>query len=486
MKSNVKKTLLAHLLLGAGALSVTAPSQAVSLSQDGVGQVLIYPYYTVRGGFDTYLSVVNHTSQAKALKVRFRESKNGREVLNFNLYLGGRDVWTAAVVATPQGAKMITADKSCTAPGIPAGGVDFVNFAFNGVKVPGLGHAGGDGEDQSLDRTREGYFEIIEMGTITSSDVALAVSHQSGIPANCDLVQTSAMDMSIGGGATAAAPPSGGLSGTVTLINVSAGTDYSHDPVVLSGFSNVNLWQAPGSTLPDLSSATPKTSLLIKDDVAVASTWARGVDAVSALLMHDSLFNEFVMEPTTLSGTDWVVTMPTKHFYVPVVGNPVQPVAPFGSEFDADLGGACEVTVKARFEPVAEFPGFPTYDRAQEKISSPDMIFIGVPDVPTLCWESSVFTFIPPMLDDERSNVLHSPLAAPILVLRASFTNGWMEIPLAGSAANVLTSRNGDIYKGLPAIGFMVQDFVNGNVNGLLSNYGGSFNHKYTRSINGK
>ena len=35
----------------------------------------------------------------------------------------------------------------------------------------------------------------------------------------------------------------------------------------------------------------------------------------------------------------------------------------------------------------------------------------------------------------------------------------------------------------LPVIGFAVQDFSNGNVGGVLSNYGGLFSHKYVRNI---
>ena len=47
------------------------------------------------------------------------------------------------------------------------------------------------------------------------------------------------------------------------------------------------------------------------------STWSTGTaDAVSAVLMHDSVMNEFVLDTATKSGTDWVVTMPTKRYYV--------------------------------------------------------------------------------------------------------------------------------------------------------------------------
>jgi hypothetical protein len=68
------------------------------------GSVLLYPYYTVRadgGGnstayYDTLISVVNTTTSFKAVKVRFLEGKRSAEVLDFNLFLSPRDVWTGA------------------------------------------------------------------------------------------------------------------------------------------------------------------------------------------------------------------------------------------------------------------------------------------------------------------------------------------------------------------------------------------------------
>jgi len=89
----------------ATAFGAAVPAHAVNLNPDGLGQALIYPYYTVRtadGGnaFNTYLSVVNTAAQAKAVRLRVREGRAGKPVLDFNLYLGPNDVWTAAMVPT--------------------------------------------------------------------------------------------------------------------------------------------------------------------------------------------------------------------------------------------------------------------------------------------------------------------------------------------------------------------------------------------------
>ena len=93
-----RKNLTAAVLAGlAGAAGIAGTAQAVNMNPDGLGQVLVYPYYTANDGNQTILSVVNTTDQAKAVKVRFLEGFNSREVLDFNLYLSHHDVWVAAI-----------------------------------------------------------------------------------------------------------------------------------------------------------------------------------------------------------------------------------------------------------------------------------------------------------------------------------------------------------------------------------------------------
>src|SRR5262245_1733442 len=98
-----KKKSLYAALAGVSALGVTGAAQAVNVNPDGLGQVLIYPYYTTRAdatgnAYATLMSVINSTQSAKAVKVRFLEGKNSREVLDFNLFLSPFDVWTAAIL----------------------------------------------------------------------------------------------------------------------------------------------------------------------------------------------------------------------------------------------------------------------------------------------------------------------------------------------------------------------------------------------------
>jgi hypothetical protein len=469
-----KKKSLCAALAGIGALGVAGAAQAVNLNPDGLGQVLIYPYYTTRtdgagNAYNSLLSVVNTTASVKAVKVRFLEGKNSREVLDFNLYLSPKDVWTTAVGTMGSGAGIVTTDKSCTLPPIPpVTGKAFVNFAFTG--------SADDGGGSGLDRTTEGYVEIIEMASYADdSDTAANVTHVGGVPPGCG-DQTDAL------GLAEALPPTGGLMGGISLINVNSGADYTEDAVALDNFSTLSLYTSAGVTTPDLSAAFPPASIVIANNQVYQSTWGLGsADPVSALLMHDHIMNEFVLDSITNSGTDWVVTMPTKRFYVSKGTG--QPPTLFQRNFNK-TDGACDDVNLAIF------------DREENTTSTPIDFS---PPPPTLsnsiCWEANVITF-------NNSNVLGS---ANVANVNTTFENGWLDMgffPTTGDPS-VHTLFNGNTtiaplgaapggttavtYVGLPVVGFALQSFANGavTVGGVttLSNYGGNFVQKGTRSI---
>lgn len=452
-----RKSVYAAVLAGLGAVGVAGTASAVHINPDGLGQALIYPYYTVRAGNDTYLSVVNSTNSTKAVKVRFLEGKNSREVLDFNLYLSPYDVWTGAIVATTDGAKLITADKSCTTPAIPAGGKDFVNYQYSGVNT--------DGEDASLDRTREGYFEIIEMGDVINATYQANVKHTNGTPKDCGAMQNltaadfvDSIDISI---------PTGGLGGKVELLGPALGTAFGVDAVAIDAWATSSHWFIPGSVFPNLATPTGGTSNVFNAGAVRTTAWAASIDAVSATMMHDNIINEFMLDTATLSGTDWVVTMPTKNQYVTVDTNPssrtgrghTAALPPFAENFGID--GSCD--------PVA----LTLHDR-EEAVAPGDFSPLPPGQVSALCWESTVVTF-------NNSDVLGSVNSTNITT---GYENGWLNMGLVDNAlVNVLT--NGvDSYYGLPVVGFMVQDYTNNNAApGIMATYGNNFSHKFTRLI---
>ena len=412
-----KKKSLYLAVAGVSALGAGSAG-AVTLNADGLGQVLLYPYYTVRetsagNSYVSLLSVVNSTVSAKAVKVRFLEGKNSREVLDFNLYLSHHDVWVAEIKPTADGAGIWTPDNSCTDPAVSQDENNpnaFVNFAYVG--------SADDPANDDLDRTREGYVEIIEMGAMWGYGEFYA-THVNGVPNDCDSLRA-------GGGSAAefyTTFPVGGLFGSMTLINVGTGVDFGYDPVALTQFSSSPLWRPPGDTAPSLSDADP-TSLVVNADffdaAAYLTQWGsgNGVDAVSAVLMHDNLYNEFVLDAGTASKTDWIVTMPTKRYYYSAAASDkeLKVLKLFQRNFKST--GACDDVNIVR------------YDREERTVKSPGSFSPPAPTVKdSLCWEANVITF-------NSSNVFGSKNVAN---LTTTFANGWasFNFPLVNSSAGI-------------------------------------------------
>jgi len=465
MKNFKTKTLVAAFA-GLSAVGATGVAEAVYLNGDGLGQVLIYPYYTVRGkgvagvaNFDTYLSVVNTTASAKAVKVRFIEGRNSAEVLDFNLFLSKQDVWVAGVLRTAEGAGVFTPDKSCTVPVVsadPAAPTPFVNYAYVG-----------DGAGDTLDRTREGYVEIIEMGTITSTTVETSVTHVAGVPP-CWLKPSLLADATVSG---AVGIPSGGLFGGVTLINVLAGEDFTADAVALDNFRDTGKYDVPGDIKPDLQDVSTFAQWTDGANAYEADWISQAVDNVSAILMRGAVYNEFVLDAGTKSTTDWVLTMPTKRYYYSSTGK-VKYL--FQRNFSAT--GACD-DVSAKI-----------YDR-EEQIKTTPPGFSPPPPAGkpgTICWEANVLTF-------NGGNALGS---TNNVSLSTAYANGWMDLSFPVAANTIYTGNHHELvtdngtFQGLPIIGFAVQTFNNGTLADsagklIQSSYGGNFLHKYKRTVVG-
>jgi hypothetical protein len=318
-------SMLKHLAAGLPILASLA-AHAVYLNPLGPGQALLYPYYTARtsagNAFNTYVSVANTGLDAVVAKVRFREGRNSRLVAEFNLYLWGGDMWTAALIPDGDGTRLVTRDRSCTNPAIPAEGLAFSNAAYA---------AGDDGAGIGLERTREGHLEVIEMATL--SFPASGAINPSSPSLNCAAVQGAAPSL----GALGA--PAGALIGTATLINVASGLDASYVPDVLARLTSAAFYTAPGAAGTDFDSPqVDPVSAAIIGNVSYRLTWNRGIDAVNSVLMSELFENEFVMDTATRSKTDWVMTWPTRRLLVD--GSSAQ--EPFHAPFPGPANFSCE------------------------------------------------------------------------------------------------------------------------------------------------
>ncbi len=187
-----KKTKIAAVtaaVLGLSAAGFMSTAQAVSVDESGAtGQVLVFPYYNVNNGFSTSFHITNTTSDYKAIKVRFRESKTSNDVLDFNLYMSPYDVFTMGLTKGADGKVWLsTADNSCTFPSIadePNRSVE-LRDVYDSVEAADLA---------------EGYLEVIEMGVVMG-DATVEVKgknkliandgivHEGDTPKNCDLIR---------------------------------------------------------------------------------------------------------------------------------------------------------------------------------------------------------------------------------------------------------------------------------------------------------
>ncbi|WP_026331424.1 hypothetical protein [Thioalkalivibrio sp. ALE11] len=470
----MNKKLLPLAVLTAVATGGLSTAQAVNVNPDGLGEVLLYPFYSVEGGNDTYVSVTNTTDQVKAVKVRFIEAMNSQEVLDFNLYLSPNDMWTAAITDDGDGgAELVTQDTSC-APGLNPGGEAFRDFEFSQS----------DDSVRDRGRTREGYVEIIEMGVLDPADSAIAAQYDGaihtseGVPANCD-----ALNQAWDGGVWSTEEDegiistdgegqrlTGGLYGSGTIINPADGTNATYSATALDGWfpdDARSLHTNPGSLSPSLASGREEALIFNNGELVELDFFETepnaALNAVSAVLMHDSIANDYNTDPLVGAGTDWVMTFPTKRDYV---NGADAPHAPFTEAWKTVTSTACEPIDISYWDREEREPGTTGIELSPQPPGDPGE---------ALCYEANVMTF-------NESNVLYGSDRVR-RDLSTDFDAGWLEMSFAESGQK-LEDFDGNAIYGLPVIGFAVQNLRNDAVeDGVMANYAGLVNHKGTRDI---
>lgn len=452
-----KNSLSTAIVAGvAGVAGLAGMANAVNINPDGLGQVLLYSYYTVNGGNTTLISVVNTTERDKAVKVRFLESLNSAEVLDFNLYLSEYDVWTASLVQTPGGAALRTDDNSCTSPngvgkdwdasGNPGPNSAFVPFEFQSNTPDAVGQQGivrlngsPTGTQVAIsaaERMRQGHVEIIEMGDLFNDGTFTPsnwVTHQASTlrPLNCAAIDaafsipggrwlTPAQGGPANGGpGNAVNAPSGGLFGGAVIVDVVFGRALSYNADAIAGFYNpvglvepasyfapgtVDLHTFPGSIRPSLVDARTEadgsaTARIFEPSGVVVSAnfqgGTSGVDAVSAAIMSRFIYNEFNLEAGLQAATEWVVTFPTKRSHT--YGRTGLDVRPFTD--NVNTNGEAPGSTPFDLFGLCEVYNFSVWDREESPgtVSSTPIISppppAGVQALPLLCWESNIIAF---------------------------------------------------------------------------------------------
>jgi hypothetical protein len=358
-------TLNAAVLSGRGLpsggfLGMTTANTMV-VNPDGVGHVLLVPYYSAQNGNATILSITNVDPQiAKAVKVRFRSALNGDTVFDLTVFLSPNDVWNGVVTqdAATGLAQFSSADKTCTLPALSPG----VNYPFNTARINAKLSAA-----DKANQTREGNIEVITMADIppqfAQGTLYNAVFQTNGQPGNCaspaitaTLVDAPSESVAAGMGF---ATPTSGLEGSWTLINVPQTLTFSGNATAVqaidgstgqAGRANYVLFpqtsalvgNADGMTADPLLRSDP---LATKTAVSVATAYvpATGTLPILNAQMFDfpdlstpylagmtvpmlqvselgkalaarALANDYATDPAVNAATDWVFSFPTKRY----------------------------------------------------------------------------------------------------------------------------------------------------------------------------
>lgn len=481
MKTN--RTILA----AAVGLAFCTSASAVNLNPRGLGQVLIYPYYSVNQGQDTLFSMTNAGDVGKVVHVRFHEGYNGRVALDFLVFLSAHDVWTAAISATSDaagnGAVLRTPDHSCTLPAIPATGLSFTSLDYAGGT--GATHPA-DGGPKTLDRTREGHIEVVSAGDIVpDSATDRRVTHlrssepDAAEPAACNELTTSNFDRDL-------TTPGNTLFGAAGVIKVADGIYYPFNAEALADFTQRPLTNDLAVTNPDgLDHANSGRNdgrveaTLFVDGKPLTLNYERGIDAVSAVFMADALVNDVMLSTTLGAETDWIVTFPTKRYYVDPALEPAAPRKPFSNRF-AVPGEAVEQA------------DYRIYDTEQFDMTDPcweGCLWEPVPLPPlVLPYEVNAIAFQrqPPETPISASAVLGSRLVKALTPSYPGFNSGWAQLRFHASEGlyGGLNGTGAEVaLGGFPMTGFMAYNIINANAQpGKLANYSGVFPHRSTAS----
>lgn len=367
-------TMIGGLLATQTANALPTPSKRHGKSYvnpNRLGQVLIFPYYSVRKGLDvqddgfkSFFNITNTSADTLALRVRFHEGQNSRDVLDFTVVLSAYDVWTGWVeepgVGVDSVPRLFSNDNSCT-PGAtnlkPAdGGQPFSDLSYS-APFEDLG-------PDTIDRAREGYLEVIVMGKVPGfvfgeenspynenvpGTVAFNAKHNNaGIPANCVDVNNA---FAVGSGNTGPVPTPDSqpvpypfqddfndilgdgdpeaqiqfralrgkdnpLKGNFSIINGGEGIGAGNGAVAISRFMRLG----KGSSGQDGSNLITAQGFPYSLEPTIASgkgIWTvNGLERFEEAINSKSVTNEWGNNPDSGAHLDWAITFPSKAFHV--------------------------------------------------------------------------------------------------------------------------------------------------------------------------
>lgn len=529
----MQKKILSLAVAGALGGVAASANAALYVQEDGVGHMLVVPYFTVQNGANTLINIVNtNQTTGKAVKVRFRSALDSDDIFDFQVFLSPGDVWTGSVSQAASGkAQMATTDKSCTRPS--SVNQEFVTARLQATSTVSV-------EEQ----TREGYVEIFEMADIikdaqatstSTSDQATSLyyqtKHVNGVaPCNANVLAGVGTVASLYEDLTA---PTGDLLANWTIINVPQAAAYGGGATAIKAstttrvvywdqnavaVSAVNDTAAAGARLGADGSSTQVAGwsadgVLISDYGASGTFYAAAnydfpdmstpyetattsaaaqADALSSALMTASLTNEYLTSSTVGAATDWVISMPTRRYHVAGRGtssdgvststtgyyDPTDKLGPTGPFSNSSSKVFVEYAADGRSACVKLSSGAYKYYNREEGTpgSAPTVDVISpntVADVPAvrLCGEVTV---VGVNGASSASSVLAGHVAYTNVTFDSGYVEGWARLDLSKQSDGAASP-----WSGLPVIGQAFIKAVHPQVAaGTSGVFGGNWKHR--------
>ncbi len=492
MKKNVLALSITAALVGlgfaGGAQAIvtigTGAAGNLALGTDGIGHMLVVPYYSAQVANSTLLSITNtDTTNGKAVKVRFRGAANSDDVYDFQVFMSPGDVWTANVSKGADGrASLTTTDKSCTKPAS-------VNGSFVTARLDSTLSG-----DALANQTREGYVEMFNMADIPpGSALFTAIKHVGGVPP-CSGAAWTALDTNLADLAAANAAglalPTTGLMGNWIIINVADAGAWSGSATPILAYQiggvpstgNLVYWPQTAAPVgladaytadPLLRGATPVVAPGMYDLPDMSTPYTAGaagnpLQQASMLSMSVAtrrIINEYLTNSAINATTDWVLSSPTRRYSVALnyaTGARVYSVLT-PTEF---YTSANTVVLNRQICVNGSTPSY--WDQEEGAPTSPTAVVISpnTPDAPIVfCGEANVLA-----INNGAATVPSGTLKATVArsaLDTGSFKAGWASFSSVGLGA------------GLPIMGSAFE-----RATAPTGTFGATFDHRTARTVN--
>lgn len=394
----------------AGTLSlpeiVAADPINISVNPGGQGDALIYGYYNTRDSFNLIRVVNTSVTTAVKARVRFREGKHSKEILDFNICLSNKDQWTAWVYSPAAGgpAVILPADTDTVTAPTFAGAQP---FKYSATGPAGL-------SDVTASDTEEGYFEIIASEGKGGGSETIDVTWTSAECTNAIAVHVDAPNSLIG-------------NSYIFVFGAQGVGSYSYNATAL----------ADCDVLVDAGLTNEAINLV---------ACAEGLSAVDYVLTKQNHYAMFEVEDWLAAETEVIINFPTKIHHL------VTAYTAYSKPFDTDTTTDCEPVLINTYN-----------DQEDTTTSTTDFSPTGPGATPELCWEVNVIKI-------NTSDIMNSDISSSLTVTGVTpYTGlGWVRVGLDhDNATATCLVGNSTCYGtavaresvGLPSIGYVLNGY---------------------------